>query len=390
MKIKDYLKSQLKKLNERKTDLEASIIEAETKEERATIGETLKAIKDEIIAAEEQLNALDEKNDDPNDEGNGGEGRSFVIGKALDTRISNTKTIEERAKNFVKTSKLTISNTEARSVLVSSGKIATPTDVKGINDNLNAVSTIIDAVDVVNAEGMGADKVAYAIADAAADETTEGSSYNNSDPTFGVVEIKPTTITVLTSISKQVRKQSPLVYQEKVQNAALKALKIKAASYVIDKITASTLNSSLEITAIDENTLRKIALNYGGENCVIGNAELLLCKKDLVKFGDVRGTNEKQAVYEITPDESGTAGTIKDGGLSVKYRLASITEGTLIYGQLMGFQLDLFSNYEIFVSEDFQFDKGLLTISGDAEIGGDVVVDKGFIKAVVTPAQAGK
>lgn len=113
-----------------------------------------------------------------------------------------------------------------------------------------------------------------------------------------------------------------------------------------------------------------------------------LCKNDLVKFGDVRGTNEKLPVYEITPDETGNSGTIKDGGLTVKYRLVSITEGTLLYGQPLGFQLDMFSDYEISVSEDYQFNKGLLTIRGDVELGGDVVVDKGFVKTVVTPDAA--
>lgn len=384
MKIKEYLKKRISELTERKNTLEASIIEAETKEERAEIGETLKAIKAEIEEAEEQLGALDNSEGNDGDEGSEGGARHFVVGNALDMRGTGNKALEERAKRFVATSKLTISNSETRSVLVSSGQIATPTDVHGINDNLNAVSTVIDAVNIVNAEGMGADKVAYVKTDATAAETKEGDTYNESDPVFGIVEIKPITITVLTSIGKQSRKQSPLVYQQKVQNAALKALKVKAADYIVDKMVKSGLTESMQITAIDENTLRKIALNYGGENCILGNAELLLCKKDIIKFGDVRGTNEKLPVYEITPDASGNSGTIKDGGLTVKYRLVSVAEGTLLYGQPLGFQLDLFSDYELSVSEDFQFDKGLLTISGDAEIGGDVVVDKGFIKAVVT------
>lgn len=391
MKIKDYLKKKISELTERRNTLEASIIEAETKEERAEIGETLKTIKAEIEEAEEQLSALENsEGDNGDDDGDEGSARHFAIGNALDMRASGKKALEERAKKFAETSRLTISNSEARAVLVSSGQIATPTDVHGINDNLNAVSTIIDAVDVVDAEGMGADTVAYEKADATAAETEEGKAYNESDPTYGVIEIKPTTITVLTSIGKQVKKQTPLVYQQKVQNAAMKALKVKAAKYIVNKAVASELIKSTTIKAVDEYTLRQIALNYGGENCILGSAELWLCKNDLVKFGDVRGTNEKLPVYEITPDETGNSGTIKDGGLTVKYRLVSITEGTLLYGQPLGFQLDLFSDYEISVSEDFQFNKGLLTIRGDVELGGDVVVDKGFIKAVVTPDPAPK
>ena len=299
---------------------------------------------------------------------------------------ANSKNAEKRAQEFAKSHKMTISQAEARSVLISSGQIATPTAVHGINDALGAISTIVDAVSVVNAEGMGTDLVAYEKAGAVADVTNEGDEYNASDPEFGFVEITPQTVTVLSYISKQVRKQSPLTYQNKVQTSALAALKKKAARIVIAGIINSDLIDEMEIEAIDETTLRKIAFNYGGENAVLGNAELYLCKEDLVKFGDVRGENEKAAVYEITPDSgSGNTGTIKDGGLTVRYRLVSVSEGVMTYGQPLGYQLDMFSDYEINVSDDFKINKGLLTIVGDVQLGGAVTVDKGFTKITVNP-----
>ena len=90
-------------------------------------------------------------------------------------------------------------------------------------------------------------------------------------------------------------------------------------------------------------------------------------------------------VYEITPDASNpNTGIIKDGGLSVPYCLNSnLTSGTTIYGQGHCFELALFSNYEISVSDDFAFNKGLLAIAGDVEVGGDVVVKHGFVVATV-------
>jgi hypothetical protein len=103
---------------------------------------------------------------------------------------------------------------------------------------------------------------------------------------------------------------------------------------------------------------------------------------DLVALGDVRGS-DKKPVYEITPDASNpNTGIIRDGGLAVPYCInGNLAVGTLVYGQAHCFELALFSNYEINVSEDFAFDKGLLAIRGDVELGGDVTVKGGFVVA---------
>ena len=88
-------------------------------------------------------------------------------------------------------------------------------------------------------------------------------------------------------------------------------------------------------------------------------------------------------MYEITPDTSNpNTGIIKDGGLSVQYCINSnLPAGTTAYGQAQNFELALFSNYEIAVSEDHKITSGLLTIVGDVEFGGDVVVKGGFVLA---------
>ena len=134
-------------------------------------------------------------------------------------------------------------------------------------------------------------------------------------------------------------------------------------------------------SAIDAKTLRTIALSYGGDESSIGGATLVLNKADLMAFGDVRGTNEKKALYEIIPEGNGNTGTIKEGGLSVKYCINSkIPAGELYYGNLQALELDLFSDYEVKVSEDFAFDKLMDTIRGDVELGSDVTVKNGIIK----------
>ena len=168
----------------------------------------------------------------------------------------------------------------------------------------------------------------------------------------------------------------------------------KAAAFITSKLLASEINASLPVSAIAADTLRKIALSHGGDENVVGGAVLFLNKADLIAFGDVRGQNEKKAVYEITPDTGNpNTGIIKDGGLSVKYCIdsyaasfAGVEAGakTMFYGNPHAFELALFSDYDIKVSEDFKFDKGLLAIRGSVSLGGNVIQKSGFV--VVTKA----
>lgn len=386
--MKEKLLKLLNAKKEQRDALNKSMIESENKEERAAIGETLKALGEEINEVEEMLAQVDEPatGDDgaPGDDGK----RKLDVLSTLDLRSQKSgktekEKIEERAKAFADTGKMTIENTDARAVLISSGKLATPTGVSGINDEIGAkVSSIVDFVKITDASGMGAYKVAYQTADSAAATQTEGAAYNASEPTFAFVEIKPQTEAVLSYISKQARKQTPLNYQQKVNDSALVALRKRAAKIVTDKIVASTINTKIYSVTLNETALRKIAFNYGGDESIVGAATLFINKADLVTLGDVRGS-DKKTVYEITPDASNpNTGIIKDGGLSVPYCIDSnLASGTLIYGQPHCFELALFSNYEINVSEDFAFDKGLLAIRGDVELGGDVVVNGGFVVA---------
>lgn len=413
LEIKGFFSKTIEKRKEELAEVEKQLDEVEKKadevnteeESNAVVDEAtalkakIDALKAEIAEAEKQLANLDKPA--PAEEEKPSEARSLkqIIEKRGSNNMEENKNvIEERANKFVETGRMTVSQVEARAMLVSSGKIATPTKVSGINELNNEVSSIVDMVDIEDCEGMGSDKVAYEKTAPTAGTTAEGQAYQTGDTVVEFVEIKPTTISTISSISKQVRKQSPLKYTEKVQKNAMNALRKKASALIVENVLASELNTELLIDKIDHTTLRKIALGYGGDENVEGNAVLNLNKADLVAFGDVRGTNEKKAVYEIIPDASNpNVGTIKDGGLTVKYcinsnckALSTSTQGadkikTMFYGQLKKFKLDLFSDYEVAVSEDYQFDKGLLTIRGDAEIGGAVVYQGGFV-VVTMPA----
>jgi hypothetical protein len=231
---------------------------------------------------------------------------------------------------------------------------------------------------------MGKNRVAYVKTDATAAAHTEGAAAGGTGATFGFVDISAESVAILDAISKQTKKQSPLQYEAKVKEKAMLALRKKAAEIVTNKVLASTLVTAQTITALDQNAVRDIVLNYGGDEGVEGAAYLFLTKADLITLGKVRGTTEKKAVFEIIPDANPNTGTIKDGGTIVKYCLnKNLTEGTLLYGQPTNIELDLFSNYDIAVSEDFYFDKLMDAIRGDVELGADVVVPNGMVKITV-------
>ncbi len=294
---------------------------------------------------------------------------------------------ERAAADFRQTRRMTVEAEQSRALLISSGTLAQPTVTSGINDIPGAkYSSIIDLVKIVNCVGMGTHRVAYVDADAAAAGAhTEGeAAAAGTLGAFKYVDITPTDVAVLDYISKQAKKQTNLQYAAKVREQAVIALRRKAAQIVTAALAASELVTTIAGKAIDASTLRVLTLNYGGDESVVGGAHLVLNKKDLLKFGDVRGTNEKRALYEIIPDGNGNTGTIKEGGVSVRYILNSnVAEGTLFYGNLQALELDLFSDYEIKVSEDFAFDKLMDTIRGDVELGADVVVKGGFVKYTI-------
>lgn len=439
--MKEYLKRLIKRRKEELAKLIKRNEEATDAEELRGLGTQLLALRDEINEAEAQLAELEAQDDNGDGTGDGdgarddgmdddegqrgagaeGETRSFNPvaqfnqGATVNNMRNTNKEAEQRAQKFVETNRMTIEapRDEMRAVLVSSGNIATPTQVSNnITDMFNKVSSIVDQVKVTDMTGCGEYQVPYQKTASTANKTAEGSAYNNSDPGFGYSKITPTTITVISSISKQVRKQSPVQYEAKVKEAALIALRAKLGAYIVNGDPSATplseptgvlkagtdLIQNVEITAIDEKTLRTIALNYGGDENVVGNAVLYLNKLDLIAFGDVRGSEDKKPVYEITPDGANpNVGIITDGGLSVRYCINSniaalsasettATTKTMFYGQPMNYECALFSAYEIAVSEDFQFDKGMLTIRGDVEVGGNVIHEKGFV--VVTKKAA--
>lgn len=405
--MKDKLLKLLKAKQEQRDALNKQLIESDNKEERAAIGETLKALASEIAEVEEMLKNVDEPAGGQGGEGGENGQRSFAHIGGIQMRVADKgsdKSIEERAKKLFETDKMTITNEEARaSVLVSGGKIAQPVGVDGINGLMPQVSSIVDLVKIVDASNMGGGyKIAYQITDASAANHTEGAAATESEPTFDILTITASDKALVSYISNKVRKQSPLTYEAKVRESSMTALRKEASKMIVDALKSSTITETFNVTVtgskgvLDAGFLRKLTLNYGGDEAVMGGAVLMLNKKDLVALGDIRGTNEKLPVYKITPNaQNPNTGMIEDGGLAVRYIInnnCTALSGTaqtsaaikgIYYGNPQAVELALFSDFEVKTSEDYKFAEDLLAVRGTVSMGAGMGVYKGFVVAQI-------
>jgi HK97 family phage major capsid protein len=411
MELKDFLEAQEDKCKKRLDEIDKEVEEIKEKNEKSEdeaelkeLGDTLAELEAEKVEleaelkeVEAQIDALDKPKKDPEGNPEGARSKFLVFEKEErgNEKMNEElrKQLEERAVEFKKSGRRSIPVKELRAVTIASGTIATPTEVDPyIRPTFNQVSSIVDLVKKTNAVGMGAYKVAYEVSIGTTNAQTEGQNITESNPTYAFKTITPASYGIISAITNQVMKQSPLDYEGKIVDSAEKSLRVKAASIITNAIVSDTLlakPTNLKISAIDEKTLRNIALNYGSDESVYGNAWLFLTKADLIAFGDVRSDTTLQSVYEITPDANNVnTGVIKDGGLSVRYCLnpnltaladAEANGVSMIYGQPENFELALFSDYEVKVSEDYQFAANMLTIRGTVDLGGSVVKKDGFI-----------
>ena len=268
MELKKFLEEQKAKCQKRLDEIDQEVKACEKKNEESTdeaelkaLGDTLaelEAEKAELVAelkeVEAQIAALDQpKEDEPNPER-----KKFLQFENREEKKMNEelrKQLEERATNFKNTGKRTIKATELRAVTIASGQIATPTEVDpDIRPTFNQVSSIVDLVKKTNATGMGAYEVAYEVSIGTASAQTEASAITESNPTYAYKTISPATYAILSSITNQVMKQSPLDYEGKIVDSAEKALRVKAAAIITNAIVTDTLlvkPAALAISAVD-------------------------------------------------------------------------------------------------------------------------------------------
>lgn len=320
----------------------------------------------------------------------------------------------ERATALLRGDSVTIPVNEVRHFLYNQTTLATGTLVEPvgagstINDPVgNVVPSIVDRVRTMNLTGLSAYQEPYVITELDAkggkvEETAGKERTASTSPTFGVAQINPYELSVTDYVDRNISRLTPADYYGKIYSMALRAMRRELAKLIVNgddpstptffgitnaknKDGATIYATQALGSAVDVNTLDELYFAYGSDEMLGGQARLLLTKPTLKALGKLRGTNEKRRLLEIAPDVgNANSGTIRDGGVVLPYDLVSAVSDTkLLYGDPANFLVGLFGDYSIRVDESVKADKRLIAILGDAMVGGNLVVDKGFVVGTI-------
>ena len=328
---------------------------------------------------------------------------------------------EERGHALMTGHAVTFTADETRRAVMNSITLATGTLVEptGAGSNIrdplgNVVSSIVDQVYVQNLNGMGSFLEPYVISELDAKggkvTTNAGKARTTSaDPTFGVAKISPYELNVTQFVDRNISRLSPADYYTKIYNMAMRAMRRKLAALIVNgdgqaspdmfgiknakNVAGAAIAANVDISAIDENLLDTLFFKYGSDEAIGQNARLLLNKADLAAIGKLRNS-DKQRVFKINPTAGNpNTGTIEDGGNIVPYTIVSdltalsaSTAGsaaiqTMLYGDPANYELGLFGDYTVRVDDSVKAVERMVTILGDAMVGGNLIVDKGFVIA---------
>lgn len=314
---------------------------------------------------------------------------------------------------------LFVSQQVEKSVTLATGTLAQPTGAGStIRDALGyGVGAIIDQVYVQDLTGMAAYLEPYVISEPDATgakvSTAAGTARAASaDPTFGVSKISPYELSTTSYVDKNIARLTPANYYAKVFNMAMKAMRRDTVKMIFNgdgqstndmfgiktakNMAGSSIFATINVEGVNEDLLTELMFAYGGDEELGGNCRLYLNKKDLQALGKIRGTNEKGRLFDIVPDAANpNIGTIRDGGIIVPYSiskqltaLSASTKGdsaiqTMVYGDPQNYELGLFGDYTVRVDESVKAVERMLTILGDAMVGGNLIADKGFVVATL-------
>ena len=359
---------------------------------------------------EEQVRKFMEKPADPAEEKDKAAERGSALMKGQEVKFS----VQEVRKA------LFVPGAVEKSVTLATGTLAQPTGAgTNIRDPLgNGVGAIIDQVYVQDLTGMASYLEPYVISEfdaSGADVATAAGTARtaSSDPTYGVAKISPYELTTTSYVDRNISRLTPANYYAKTFAMAMRALRRDTVKMIFNgdgqstnndmfgiktakNVAGSTIFSTLNVTAVDADLLTNLMFAYGGDEELGGNCRLYLNKADLLALGKLRGTNEKRRLFDIVPDAGNpNTGTIREGGTIVPYSIASNLTAlssssagssaiqTMVYGDPMNYELGLFGDYTVRVDESVKAVERMLTILGDAMVGGNLIVDKGFVVATV-------
>ena len=284
-----------------------------------------------------------------------------------------------------------------------------------IRDGLAPVSSIIDQVSVQDLTGCQAimEPILTDEMDAQSGKvsTMAGTTRTASDPTFSAAKISPYEVNVTSFVDRNLSRLTPVAYEEKIRSLAMRALRRKVASLIYNgdgqtspdmygiktakDVAGNALFKTVNVSSIAVGFLDDVVYAYGSDEEVGGNARLFLNKWDLQAIGKLRNSDGDK-YYKIVPDPANAnIGRIIDDGLIVPYTIGSAltalsksTAGstaiqTMAYGDPINYMLGLFGSYSVRIDESYKAGERMHTILGDVFVGGNLVVDDGFVIATL-------
>lgn len=300
---------------------------------------------------------------------------------------------------------------------LATGTLVEPTRVDTtIRDGLATVSSIIDQVTVQDLTGCQAilEPILTAEMDAQSGKvsTMAGTTRTASDPTFSAAKISPYEVNVTSFVDRNLSRLTPVAYEEKIRSIAMRALRRKVAALIYNgdgqsspdlygiktakNVAGTPLFKKVNVSSIAVGFLDDLVYAYGSDEEVGGNARLYLNKADLQAIGKLRNSDGDKYYKIVSDPANANIGRIIDDGLIVPYTIGSALTAlskstasssgdiqTMVYGDPANYLLGLFGPYSIRIDESVKAVERMNAILGDVFVGGNLVVNDGFIVATL-------
>lgn len=288
---------------------------------------------------------------------------------------------------------------ENRTVTVGASNVILPQhQATDIRPTFNEVSTLLDRVTIKPLSGGESFSQPYVAGYGTGDYKGEGEDYATAEPVFGYAQINKAKITAYAEDTEELQKLPAAAYDAEVMKGISIACRKKLTREIlvgtgatnhlsgIFSATAAAIDSATDITIteIDEDTLDEIIFNYGGDEDVEDLAVLILNKKDLKSFAQLRDA-DGQKVHKITA--RGNVGDIDGVPYIINSACKAISNSgdaagsyCMAYGPLSNYMVTIFSEMEVQRSTDYKFKQGMIAHKGVVFAGGNVVSKNGFLR----------
>lgn len=316
---------------------------------------------------------------------------TYGVGNGQDeTRAKELKEVSEKRGKDLK---------EMRSVTIASAGVIIPTyQATEIRPTFNEVSSLIDNVASKPFIGGESFKQPYVVGYGTGDYTAEGLDYADAEPIFGSADINKAKITAYAEDSEELVKLPAADYDSEVQKGIRIASRKKisreimigtgAANHLAGifsaAATAIDADTDIDFTEIDEMTLDEIIFSFGGDEDVEAAAVLILNKKDLKAFAQLRTADGKKLHTIVS---KGNYGTIDGIPYIINSACKAISDAAtnagaycMAYGPLSNYMLAIFSDIDIQRSTDFKFKQGMICHKSSTFVGGNVISKNGFLR----------